>query len=1310
MNDWHVCPSCHTRFRQAGPAGNCPNCLFALAEAIAREPTSRSAGLETDVSHKELSITHANEGASQRVLHYFGDYELIEEIARGGMGVVYRARQVSLNRIVAVKVLLFGQFASDEFVQRFRAEAESAASLHHPNIVAIHEVGEHEGRQYFSMDYVAGGHLGELVCGQPLPARRAATLLRTIAEAVHHAHQHGVLHRDLKPSNVLLDSGGEPYLTDFGLAKHLTTGTEPGSSNLTITGQMLGTPNYVSPEQAGGRRASVTAASDIYSLGAILYFLLTGRPPFLAENLEQTLERVLHDEPISPRLLNPAVPRDLETLCLKCLSKEPSQRYASAQELAEELGRWLCSEPIRARPTRAPEKLWRWCVRKPALAAALVALNIVGAAGLVGILWQWSRAEQNARTVQRHATSETAQRLRAEEALTLLELQRAEDLLEKDEVVMGVAYLARMVRHQPTNRIAAQRLLSALAQRNFAIPVGEPMRHNKRIYFAEFSPNGRSVVTASLDLTARIWDARTGRLLFTLPHPAAVRSARFSPDGSRILTGSDDFVVRLWDAHTGRPLGRPMIHPKKVHRESVTFSPDGRRILTGSDDGTARVWDGHTGEPMLKPLVHQGPVIWVRFAADGRRIVTASFDQTVQLWDALTGQATGPALQHSGYLSHAAISADGRRLVTVTRNLTSLVWELPSGTPMSKPMNHSAHVGLIGFSPEGERVVTETGLGIIQAWNARDWTPITRPMLHRANTWAAEFSPEGQRILTGSMDATARVWDASTGEPLTAAFEHDDMVTTARFSPDGAFGITASADQTARIWDLRLGEMRSPLLTEASREFPTTKTRSLLSKVDQDTMDQLTHWIGSSFSPDGEHLITAGSETTAELWNMRTFQPELIWSNTGPSVQMRFSPDGKQVAIASVDGVIRLWRGRDGQQISRAMKLPASVGDLGFSPDGQWLAAVGSDNTVRQWNVSTGEPRGEPIILRRRVQFFCYSPDGQGLLASDFEDDIAWLYEASSGRLIGHTPTREGRVLHADFSPDGRIITASEDGTARIWNGLTLQPLLEPLRHKGVVLWSRFSHDGHSVATASESGTARLWNAKTGEPIGEPMNHRAPVWTIEFSPDDLLVVTASQNGAARLWDAKTGRAVSESFTYKGNYLSARFSPDGHRVLAISDSDGPRVWDVPPALGTNSAFAAVLVDLAEAVIGKRVNGQGAVESVASDRLAQIRQRVADLPRDGDFTRWMEWFLADRSTRTISPYSAVTVPRYVEQCSASTNFQSWHEGLLLNPMDSANYLRLAENWRGAAKRGVPGAEVYAEWASRQAMKFASQHTPP
>src|SRR5438034_3391961 len=342
------CARCGAELRPQNSEGLCTRCLLESGLDESKEEPKfhgQTRAPLTGIEHQESNVEHGT-------ARYFGDYELLEEIARGGMGVVYRARHLKLERIVAVKMILAGQFATKQIIQRFRGEVTAAALLQHPNIVAIHDVGIHDGQHYFSMDYVEGEDLSQLVGNRPLPPAKAARYVKLIAEAIHYAHQQGILHRDLKPSTVLVDASDQPRITDFGLAKRFGSDSQLSThdAQLTLTGQMLGSPNFMPPEQASSQRGKVGRHSDVYGLGAILYHLLTARPPFQAESFESVINQLLNTEPVSPRLLNSSVPADLETICVKCLQKDPSRRYQGAQELADELGRFLRGEPIHARP------------------------------------------------------------------------------------------------------------------------------------------------------------------------------------------------------------------------------------------------------------------------------------------------------------------------------------------------------------------------------------------------------------------------------------------------------------------------------------------------------------------------------------------------------------------------------------------------------------------------------------------------------------------------------------------------------------------------------------------------------------------------------------------------------------------------------------------------------------------------------------------------------------------------------------------------------------------------------------------------
>jgi tetratricopeptide (TPR) repeat protein len=374
------CPRCGARMMSSGPANRCPACLIEVALSTEDGPA--------DANPPEIQI--GEPGAQNLKSRYFGDYELIEEIARGGMGVVYRARQLSLNRQVALKMIAAGQLATPAAVQRFHTEAEAAARLDHPHIVPIYEIGEHEGQHYYSMKLVEGGTLARRMENEKWRmengGKAAAAMVATIARAVHYAHQRGILHRDLKPTNILLDEKGEPHVTDFGLAKLLEDDT-----SLTRSLAMLGTPSYMAPEQAAGGAKQLTTAADIYSLGAILYELLTAQPPFRGGTSIEILREVCEREPARPHAINPRVNRDLETICLKCLNKDPQKRYASAELLAQDLDHWRHGEPILARPVGAAEKVWRWCRRRPVVAGLLLAVLVALVAGLVVSNWFYLR-------------------------------------------------------------------------------------------------------------------------------------------------------------------------------------------------------------------------------------------------------------------------------------------------------------------------------------------------------------------------------------------------------------------------------------------------------------------------------------------------------------------------------------------------------------------------------------------------------------------------------------------------------------------------------------------------------------------------------------------------------------------------------------------------------------------------------------------------------------------------------------------------------------------------------------------------------
>lgn len=728
-------------------------------------------------------------------------YTVLGELGRGGMGVVFLARQNGLNRLVALKMILAGDLAGPEAAARFLAEAEAVARLQHPQVVQIYRIGDHGGRPFLEMEYVPGGSLADRLDGTPWPARDAAKLVESLARAVHHAHRSGIIHRDLKPANILLTAEGLPKLTDFGLAKSL--GADVG---LTQTGSIIGSPSYMAPEQAEGGKRLVGPTVDVYALGAVLYEQLTGRPPFKAATVLETLEQVRTAEPAAPAKLQPGLALDIETIVLKCLQKDPQRRYTEAEALAEDLRRFVAGEPILARPVGRLERGFKWARRRP-LIAALSAASVLSTVMLTVVL----------------AVTNVIIRQERQQILEALGRER----LVKQELIQTND---RIARQQQLTREALQTKIEALEERTDDLFRERQTSYFQRIALAEDEHRAGRIDRAEQLLDACPTDLRDWewhflkRMLNSGPltlrgHTGEVWDAVLSPDGRGAASASFDLTAKVWDTATGRERHTLRGHEARLY--SVAYSPDGKQLVTASADQTAMVWDAATGKRLRVLRGHTSNVRCARFSPNGHWIATGSWDETIRIWDARTGETVRVIRTGAGQITRLTFSSDGSWIAVGGTSSVAEIWEFATGRRIQSFRGHNEHVLSVAFSPDNRRVASTSGspgggAGVIKVWEVatgRELVTVDHPpgILERV-----VFSPDGLRLATSGWDGSVRIWEAQTGLEILALHNHAGRTWSVGFSADGGSLISAAADGIVVIWDANPADRNKARSTTAA--------------------------------------------------------------------------------------------------------------------------------------------------------------------------------------------------------------------------------------------------------------------------------------------------------------------------------------------------------------------------------------------------------------------------------------------------------------------------------------------------------------
>jgi WD40 repeat protein/tRNA A-37 threonylcarbamoyl transferase component Bud32 len=1046
---------------------------------------------------KELKMYFRKQGYS---LPEINGFSVLEKIGQGGMGEVYKARQISLSRDVAIKIVRYDKIKdlnnAEEYRRRFQKEGQTLASINHVNVVKIYDAVKYEENLHLVMEYLEGESLQKRIQNEGnLSPQKAAEIVEKIARGLSEVHKKGVIHRDLKPDNIFLTLDGEPKVLDFGLARSIEN-----ADGRTQEWVFNGTPQYSSPEQSSKNGGEISFQTDVYGLGAILYSCLTGIAPFpKSGDFLEILSMVRHQEVVPILALRPNCPKDLEIICLKCLRKDPKQRYSSVLEFAEDLRRFKSGLPIMARPVGSIEKLSKWVARNPVVSAAISVAVITLISGTIISSLSALYAKEQAKRAKNSETIAILRTSEIEDKNKLLEIS-AREIIEKNRLLEISEKVAKENEHEANiQKSKAIHQKNKLEQQVYANKI-------QRAQIELDQGNDLSIYKIHMDsipFPQREWEHRYLSTQYIFNHVRInenlldFTSAKFSQDGKHMISIEHNGDITYWDAGTGQK-SRQIQIPESFGTLFLSFRPDGKRILTSFSKNRVSVCDSETGKNIFLLTGHTDWIASACYSPDGKKIVTGSADSTGRIWDANTGleiiRLQRPVDFDLNILHCVSFSPDGKWILGSSSNAKIFVWESQTGVIKKVISGHQHEVRFVTFSPDGKRLLSASADNTARVWDFDTGKELFILKGHKHEVDKAVFSPDGSLIATGGKDKNIKIWDGNKGQLLKTFIGHERNILSLDFSLDCKKLLSVGRDRIIKLWCL-----------EPSEVVPHA--------IPLDAVD-----LSFDFTPDSKAVIVDSRNRLKKINLENKIETVFLNHHSHDIISICCSQSGKFVASASADKTIKIWDPKTGEMLESLSNHTDSVNFISFSPDEKKLISVSDDRTVKIWNTKN------------------------------------W-------HLIHSLNSHHDKVLSIAFSPDGNFFVTSDiKGAICVSNaesGETIKRWEEPLGGVGFVL---FSKDGRYIFSTNEHNSINVWDSSSGILIGSFIGHTGIIFSIDLSPDGKRLVSGSFDGTVKVWSTESKNLILSLNGHIGQVRCVRFSKDGNKIASLGKDGFLVVWD------------------------------------------------------------------------------------------------------------------------------------------------------